>query len=262
MTPRSNLRRNLCSLTHLGTLLAFASCAGAARHDSNVVAGLALTPVRVAEPDTIVFRRTVTRDGVDSSTGTRTVVRRVTREGAGLRFLEVEQRFPAAGGEIIDTAIAELATLRAVAHRSHQPQRTMLFTFDSAQAQGTVTSRSAGEARVENVRQDTGGLIFDSNIIDLVVAALPLRPGFSATLPFFIYERGGRVPMPVTVQEQGSAGFQDLGQREVWVVSVGVPGAPATVWVDRRTREVLRVRYDIAARNMSFTDDRITPLGQ
>jgi len=30
--------------------------------------------------------------------------------------------------------------------------------------------------------------------------------------------------------------------------------------VDTRTRAVLRVRYDIAARAMSFTDDRATPL--
>jgi hypothetical protein len=43
-------------------------------------------------------------------------------------------------------------------------------------------------------------------------------------------------------------------------VTVGVPGAPATVWVDAATRTVLRVRYDIAARAMSFTDERVTPL--
>ena len=54
--------------------------------------------------------------------------------------------------------------------------------------------------------------------------------------------------------------FARLGTREVWVVSVAVPGAPATVWVDTRTHAVLRVRYDIAARALSFTDERITPL--
>jgi len=43
-------------------------------------------------------------------------------------------------------------------------------------------------------------------------------------------------------------------------VTVGVPGAPATIWVDAKTRVVLRVRYDVAARGMSFTDDRVTPL--
>jgi hypothetical protein len=54
--------------------------------------------------------------------------------------------------------------------------------------------------------------------------------------------------------------FPKLGERDAWIVTVGVPGAPATIWVDAKTRAVLRVRYDIAARAMSFTDDRVTPL--
>jgi tartrate dehydratase beta subunit/fumarate hydratase class I family protein len=66
--------------------------------------------------------------------------------------------------------------------------------------------------------------------------------------------------MQVTVRERAAVAFPSLGEREVWVVAVGVPDAPATVWVDTRTRAVLRVRYDIAARAMSFTDDRVTPL--
>jgi hypothetical protein len=32
------------------------------------------------------------------------------------------------------------------------------------------------------------------------------------------------------------------------------------VWVDTRTHTALRVRYDIAARSLSFTDERVTPL--
>jgi hypothetical protein len=112
------------------------------------------------------------------------------------------------------------------------------------------------------VHQELGGPTFDSNAIELVVAALPLRDGLEVELPFFIYERGGRVPMRVAVREKVATAFPALGVRDAWVVSVGVPGAPATVWVDARTRAVLRTRYDIAAQNMSFTDDRLTPLGR
>src|SRR6185503_19359107 len=172
--------------------------------------------------------------------------------------LEVEQRFPAGGGEIVDTALGELSTLRAVAHQSHQPTRTMRFTFSGSEAQGTVTL--AGAASDSAIHQAVGGPIFDSNVIDLVVAALPLRPGFSAELPFFIYERGGRVPMPVAVRERATDAFGPLGTREAWIVTVGVPGAPATVWVDTQTRAVLRVRSDISDANLSFTDERVTPL--
>jgi hypothetical protein len=67
--------------------------------------------------------------------------------------------------------------------------------------------------------------------------------------------------MPVAVRDRATVRFASLGDRDTWIVTVGVPGAPATIWVDAKTRAVLRVRYDIAARGMSFTDERITPLG-
>ena len=223
-----------------------------------VVPGLAVRYTARPGTDTVVFQRSITRAGQDTSAGTRTVVFQVTHGGDHQAWLEVEQRFPAGGGEIVDTAIADLATLRAVAHRSHQPKRTMRFDFTATAAEGTVVS-IPGDS-VTPVHQDLGGPIFDSNVIDLIVASLPLKQGFTADVPFFIYERGGRVPMTVAVTARARVAFAKLGQREVWVVSVSVPDAPATVWVDTKTHAVLRVRYDIAARSMSFTDERVTPL--
>jgi len=211
-------------------------------------------------PDTVIYRRSITRGGQDSIAGTRTVVRRVLAGPDGTPLLEIEQRFPAGGGEIVDTALAELRTLRAVAHRSHQPTRTMRFVFAGKDVEGTVASAGPTGDSVTAVHQAVGGPIFDSNVLDLVVAALPLRRQFTAELPFFIYERGGRVVMPVAVRDRADVTFSELGQRDVWIVTVGVPGAPATVWVDARTRAVLRVRYDISARGLSFTDERATTL--
>ena len=68
--------------------------------------------------------------------------------------------------------------------------------------------------------------------------------------------------MPVTVRDRSTVPFGALGNRDAWIVTVGVPDAPATVWVDATTGAVLRVRYDIAARGLSFTDDRVTPLSR
>jgi hypothetical protein len=210
--------------------------------------------------DTIVFQRSITRAGADSGAGTRTMVLRVLGAHGGADLLEVVQRFPGGGGEIVDTAVAELATLRAVAHQSHQPARTMRFSFAGRSVEGTVSATGTANDSISRVRQELGGPVFDSNIIELVVAALPLRRGFRAELPFFIYERGGRVPVSVTVRERVTTEFAHLGSHDVWVVAVDVPGAPATVWVDTRTHVALRVRYAISARAMSFTDDRLTPV--
>jgi len=239
----------------IGTAPAYAQTGTA----TAVVPRLDLHVTRGPGPDTVVYRRSITRAGLDSSAGTRTVVLQVIDGLAGTRLLEVEQRFPGGGGEIVDTAVAELRTLRPVAHRSHQPARTMRFDFVGNDAEGTVTLRGPAGDSVVPVRQALGGPVFDSNVIELVIAALPLGPQFTAELPFFIYERGGRVPMPVAVRERATVAFA-LGSRDAWIVTVGVPGAPATVWVDTQTRAVLRVRYDVTARGMSFTDERVTSL--
>jgi hypothetical protein len=177
---------------------------------------------------------------------------------SGTKVLEVEQVFPGGGGTIVDTAVAELGSLRAISHASHQPSKTMRFAFDSTSVSGTVATPPT--ATPEAAHQGLGGPIFDSNVIELVISALPLSAGYHTELPFFIYERGGRVPMAVDVKERSTIEFPALGKRDTWVVAVAVPGAPATIWVDAKTRAVLRTRYDIASQNLSFTDDRITPL--
>jgi hypothetical protein len=244
-------------------VVTLAACVHSAPPPTSVIPGLAVKLNASRSPDTVVYRRSITRAGKDSVTGTRTVVTRVVAGQEGTRLLEVEQRFPGGGGMIVDTALAELSSARAVGHRSHQPTRTMLFDFAGNAATGSVTVSPASRdstPRVERVRQDLGGPIFDSNIIEMVVAGLPLATNFTTELPFFIYERGGRVPMRVAVQERAVVQFPVLGSRDAWLVSVDVPGAPATVWVDARTRDVLRVRYDLRAQGMAFTDDRTTPL--
>lgn len=225
-----------------------------------VVPGLNVHMELPARADTVVYQRSITRDGNVTGAGVRTVVLRGVEAASGQRLLEVEQRFPAGNGEIVDTAVSDPQTFRAVAHRSHQPAKTMRFTFGDSSADGTVTSIGGAHDSTASVRQSIGGPIFDSNVIDLVVAAMPLREGFTTQAPFFIYEQGGRVMMPVTVLEHRSEPFSKLGKRDVWVVNVGVPGAPATFWIDARSHSILRVRYDIASRKTSFTDERITPL--
>ncbi|HJQ54420.1 MAG TPA: hypothetical protein VJ825_11310 [Gemmatimonadaceae bacterium] len=230
---------------------------------SSVVPGLSVHVAEQRDVDTVIYQRSITRAGRDSMAGTRTVVSHIVKGADEAQLLEIEQRFPGGGGEIVDTAIAELRTLRAVAHRSHQPTRTMRFDFVGNDAEGTVREKAEAtqsSPAPQTIHQSLGGPIFDSNVIDLVVSALPLERGFRASLPFFIYERGGRVVMPVEVRDRGTRTFGRLGERDAWVVSVDVPGAPATVWVDTKTRAVLRVRYDIAARSLSFTDERVTEL--
>src|SRR2546423_5393761 len=185
--------------------MATLACAGVRNEGPAVVPGLSVRMEQSARPDTIVYQRSIVRDGQASDAGTRTVVLRGFYASSGQRLLEIEQRFPAGNGEIVDTAVSDLHTLRAVAHRSHQPTKTMRFDFGDSSADGTVTSIGAAHDSTTPVRQAIGGPIFDSNVIDLVVAAMPLREGFNTQAPCFIYEQCGRVMMPATVRERVSA---------------------------------------------------------
>jgi hypothetical protein len=264
---RACVLRNPLSMTALALAsLLMVACPGwlrAQQTATSVVPGITIHVDQPLGADTVVYQRSITRAGRDSMAGTRTVVSRVVDGPNHTALLEIEQRFPAPGGEIIDTAVAQLPTLRAVAHRSHQPTRLMRFEFVGDDALGTITEIAAVDSSrtpARAIRQPLGGPIFDSNIIDLVVASLSLDRGFSADLPFFIYERGGQVRMTVAVRDRATLPFGRLGDRDAWIVTIGVPGAPATLWVDVKTRAVLRVRYDIAARGLSFTDDRVTRL--
>ena len=157
-----------CSRLLFGlTLVTIGSACTHARPQTSVVPGITVHVAFLPGTDTVVYRRTITRSGQDTTAGTRTVVRRVLEQPGGVRLLEVAQRFPGGGGEIVDTALADLRTLRAIAHRSHQPTRTMRFDFIGDSAEGLVSAE-----RIDTVRQGLGGPIFDSNVLDLVIAAL------------------------------------------------------------------------------------------
>ena len=201
-----------CSLPSLAIALTLPMSAAAQGAAPDVVPGVMVVIAPFAGADTVIFRRSVSQAGHDSLTGTRIVIRRRVTSATGMLLLEVEQRFPAQGGVIVDTALADMRNMRAVAHRSHQPKKIMRFDFVGDSAIGEVTPIGAsGDTadRAEPVRQGVGGPIFDSNVLELVIAGLPLEPAFSATLPFFIDERGGRVVMPLKSSRARERGLPD-----------------------------------------------------
>jgi len=250
--------------------------AQAQRPESDVVAGLALRVTAPARADTVVYRRSITRDGVETDMGLRTVVVQGTAAKDGSPQLQVVQKFPGSVGMIVDTMIADARSLRAVAHRSHQATRKMRFTFSGAVAEGEVVETTSGasggagasgaatgsseESQDHMVKQVVGGPIFDLKLLETVVSAMPLAAGFKTSVPFFVYESGGRVVMTVAVKERASVQFAAHGARDVWVVSVAIPGSPATLWVDSATNTALRVQYDIPPRHILTTEERQTRL--
>ena len=102
--------------------------------------------IHVDEPrgmDTVVYQRSITRAGKDTAAGTRTGRELGCGRNRSRAIARSRAALPSWWRRDRDTAIAALKTLRAVAHRSHQPTRTMRFDFVGTEADGTVTESAS-----------------------------------------------------------------------------------------------------------------------
>lgn len=161
------------------------------------------------------------------------------------------QRFRAGSGETIDSSWADLHTLAPLAHRSHNPSRVMALDF----AGNRVTGRySPTDSAARTIDQHLATPAFDSNIMDLVIAALPLQPGYAVRIPYYIYERGGAVWFNVRVVDTTTVTGR-AGDHPAWVVEATTEGDGTTrYWIDRATRVVLRSVHQLS-------DGRVVSIG-
>lgn len=148
------------------------------------------------------------------------------------------QTFDLGGKQSVDSSFADLKTLAPILHRSHNESRTMRLDFDLAHVSGSVAPRSGDPKTVD---QTTTVRAFDSNIADVVYAALPLADGYSASIPTYIYEEGGLVWNQITVTSS-----PPVGEEPVWLVRVHSPTRDVEYWIAKRSRAVVRSRYQIA----------------
>jgi hypothetical protein len=91
----------------------------------------------------------------------------------------------------------------------------------------------------------TDGPTFDSAVMDEVVAALPLRRGYAARLPLYIYERGGLVWFDVRVTGDDSVAGPGATSTAAWVVSLDQPKMTVRYWIAKQSRQLLRTEMDL-----------------
>lgn len=136
-------------------------------------------------------------------------------------------------GVLVDSAIVEARTLQPLWHSSHSPVQVMTLHFTGTQVRGTLTP--AGKA-TETIAHDFTAHAFDSNVLELVVAALPLVEGYSARVPFYIFEHGGLVWRTVRVTGADAAAL---------AVQVDGDGQVIRYRIDRQSRRVLSAEFDL-----------------
>lgn len=115
-------------------------------------------------------------------------------------------------------------TLAPIRHVGVHRSRTMVLDFHGAR----VTGRYAPEhAPARPIDMPLDARVYDSSLFDLVFAALPLREGYAARLPFYVYEQGG-APMwydgRVTAREPLT--LADGTTADTWVVDIAEDGRP------------------------------------
>ena len=161
----------------------------------------------------------------------------------GRRALLSVQTFADTGGvtTTTDSAWAEPRHLRPLAQRSHGSHREMRLDFHGDSVTGQVLPDTGGSTAIA---AGPGLPVFDANTVDLVIAALPLAPGFRAKLPAYIYEEGGGVWYEITAVRSDTATIAG-DRRAVWLVSVTTGTRVIRYTIDRRTRRVLRSEYSL-----------------
>jgi hypothetical protein len=157
------------------------------------------------------------------------------------RLLSV-QTFDYRGQTTVDSSLSDHATLKPIRHRSHNPKRVMALDFSGSRIVGTYRP-AKGEAKT--IDQNAERPVFDSNISDLVIAALPLKPGFAARIPCYIYEQGGLVWYDVSVADEVTLTMKSAGRIACWKVVANAKGRKSTYWIRKEPREVVRVEVEI-----------------
>ena len=136
-------------------------------------------------------------------------------------------------GNMLDSAVADPATLAPRRHSSHGQRRNLTLQFEHARVSGTY--QDAGDPPIP-VDDKIGDQVFDSNMLDVLISALPLAESYSGRLTVYLYDAGGAIPVDVTV-----TGSDKIGAMDVWVTAVRLGGRLARYYVSKADHRVAQI---------------------
>ncbi|MEO5817258.1 MAG: hypothetical protein ABIT20_18470 [Gemmatimonadaceae bacterium] len=201
----------------------------------SVVPSLTLHTRHFAERS-VAWRFLVVTDTGERDVASMTVTTSLT-EHAGKPALLSVRTFMTPRGQLLDSALADRATLAPIWQHSHQPTKTQMLDFGATAVTGSVTPK---DSSARAVRHTLGERAFDTTNLDEVIASLPFAAGYSVVLPFYTFEQGAieRDTIAVAGVEQMAA--PGGAMRSAWKVSFSDPIITCTYWIDRETRKILR----------------------
>src|SRR5258705_10888375 len=136
-------------------------------------------------------------------------------------------------GALTDSSIADAATLAPRRHNSQSERRILLLQFAGRRLTGTYWE--AGDPSFPIDEQIPDGT-FDSNMLAVLVAAMPLGSGYAGRIMVYLYEVGGATAMDVAVTGSGKIDGVDT-----WVTNVTLRGRTARYDVGKGDHRVVQI---------------------
>jgi hypothetical protein len=93
-------------------------------------------------------------------------------------------------GAMVDSTVVLESGLHPVQHRGHSPARTLALDFDGVHVTGQYTEPNGTPKPIHTMGEQR---VFDSAAVDLILMSLPLKTGYRARIPAYVYENGGAV---------------------------------------------------------------------
>jgi hypothetical protein len=158
-------------------------------------------------------------------------------EHDGETLLRSVMRFGGPRGTGVDSAMAVRGTLHPRSHRGIQPSGSTL-TLDFGDTWVSGVSVEQGKEPLSK-RRDLPAPLFDANMFEVVLGALPLGEGLHVRIPTYVFEREDPLWFEARV-----TGIEDVTVDGVtsaaWAVAVRTERGDGTFWIDRASRQFVK----------------------
>ncbi len=138
-------------------------------------------------------------------------------------------------GAMVDSTLVLESGLVPVQHRGHSPVRTLELNFDGATVTGQFVEAQGTPKAINTTNKER---VFDSAAVDLILMALPLKAGYRARIPAYVYEANGPVWHDIEVLREVEADGAS-GQVPAYEVAVRTSEFTANYLIAKNTHDVV-----------------------
>jgi hypothetical protein len=163
-----------------------------------------------------------------------------------------------AGYTAVDSGIIEKKTLISRSRTFHDPTTSVDMRFAGRNATGTITTKG----QTQPISINIGGVLFaDGPGGQDVISALPLANGYSTEFLNFKYETQQIAQQQLRVLGADSVTVP-AGTFDTWKVLIisadGGPGDTAAMWIDKKSRRVVKIASTLLGRNEMIVTAELT----